>query len=277
MLISILAFALTTSMVNVTTPHDTNYQSAFRCSANSVYSDIIIDYNDNVFKFEYSINFFMEVDYDDYQNYKVYCYGADVGLTVYDDDEIVFITDNSVTLSTYVNIGLNTEVPCYADYQPSSDRIYFTFDFFLGYDINVLLNVPFGEGGNYDFVYNAEVLFYQFYNTVPYLIGNVNGTYQSGYDSGYSQGRQDGFSDGDQQGYQRGYTEGITYAQDQDQTALTIFTGICTVALLPVNMFLTIFNFEVFGINIGGFISSLLTIAIVVIIIRMVTGKKNDD
>lgn len=277
MLISILALALTTTMVNVVTPHDTNYQSAFRCSANTVYSDIILDNNDNVFKFEYSINYFMEVDYNDYQNFKVYCYGAEVGLTIYDSSETVYITDNSVTLSTYVNVGLNTEFTCYADYVPSDDRIYFTFDFFLGYDINVLLNVPFGDGGNYDFVNDAEVVFYQFYQTVPYLIGNINGTYQSGYDSGYAQGRQDGYTDGESNGYQKGYTDGVVYAQDQDQTALTIFTGICTVALLPVNMFLTIFNFEVFGINIGGFISSLLTIAIVVIIIRMVTGKKNDD
>ena len=86
----------------------------------------------------------------------------------------------------------------------------------------------------------------------------------------YAQGKEDGLSEG----YQNGFRDGVTYAQNQDQTALTIFEGICTVALVPINFFLAIFNFEIFGINISGFVSALLTVSVVIIIVRIMTGKK---
>jgi len=92
----------------------------------------------------------------------------------------------------------------------------------------------------------------------------------------YSQGYNDGYNNGKGDGYQHGYNDGLRDGADYDDISLTIFTGILEVGLLPVNVFLQLLNFEVFGINIGGLVTSLLTIAIVVIIIRVVTGKKDD-
>lgn len=92
------------------------------------------------------------------------------------------------------------------------------------------------------------------------------------YDNGYNNGYQDGYNTA----YQTGYNAGIDYASQLDSTALTIFTGFIDVGLLPINVFLQILNFEVFGINIAGFVSALLTISLVVIIIRIVVGSKND-
>lgn len=93
---------------------------------------------------------------------------------------------------------------------------------------------------------------------------------------GYNDGYWVGFNDGKTQGYQSGYNQGLLDGTEYDDTALTIFTGIIQVGLLPVNVFLQILNFEVFGINIAGFVSALLTISIVIIVIRVITGKKND-
>lgn len=92
--------------------------------------------------------------------------------------------------------------------------------------------------------------------------------YQDGYDKGYS----DGYEEGHDVGYNSGYGNGYSEALDQGSTAATIFSGVVTVGLLPVNVFLGILNFEVFGINIGAFVAALMTVAIVIIIIKMFTG-----
>lgn len=112
-------------------------------------------------------------------------------------------------------------------------------------------------------------LYHQLYEFGQQYIGYTTG-YQTGYDSGYLQG----FNDGESNGYQIGFGDGYAEASNQDQTAVVIFTGICEVGLLPVNVFLGILNFEVFGINIGGLVASLMTVAIVVIVIRIVLGAK---
>lgn len=107
--------------------------------------------------------------------------------------------------------------------------------------------------------------------------GNYAKGYDTGYQAGYGNGYAEGNSDGQSAGYQIGYSDGYQEASDQNSTAVTIFTGICEVGLLPVNVFLGILNFEVFGINIGGFVASLMTIAIVVIVLRVVLGAKSKD
>lgn len=112
--------------------------------------------------------------------------------------------------------------------------------------------------------------------------------YNNGYEQGYRVGYDDGYDYGTEnptqsvrdsiynEGRQVGYSDGLQDGLDTDSVALTIFTGFVDVGLLPVNVFLKMFEYEVFGINIAGLMSGVLTIAIVVIIVRVVTGKKND-
>ena len=47
--------------------------------------------------------------------------------------------------------------------------------------------------------------------------------------------------------------------------------------MVPVNFFLSIFNFEILGINMAGFVSALLTISIVIFLLRLIKGSKTDD
>lgn len=96
-----------------------------------------------------------------------------------------------------------------------------------------------------------------------------------GFEGGYASGYNTGYSDGASSGYQTGYTDGYTEGATQDETAVAIFSGIISVALIPINFFLACLNFEVFGINIGAFVSALLTVAIVVIITRMIVSGGN--
>ena len=117
--------------------------------------------------------------------------------------------------------------------------------------------------------------------------GNENGYstgYHIGYDEGFTAGQDDfrnsdeysynlqqSFDSGETYGYVNGYNEGLNDVGNVAHMN-TIFTGIIDIALMPVNFFLKILNFEVFGINIGGFVTGLFTITIVIILFRMFFG-----
>lgn len=81
--------------------------------------------------------------------------------------------------------------------------------------------------------------------------------YTSAYDSGYQRGYSKGYSDGDK----------------VNENMATIFSGIIDIGLLPINVFLDIFNFEVFGINFKPLVAGLLTALVAIIIFRMFMGK----
>lgn len=120
--------------------------------------------------------------------------------------------------------------------------------------------------------------------------------YGTGYGVGYDEGTSYGSTNGYNNGYQVGYTEGVESQQESideaynngfsagyndgfsaDSTTATIFSGILQVGMLPVNVLLAIFNFEILGINLSAFISAILTVCLTVIVIRTVTGGKNSE
>lgn len=96
--------------------------------------------------------------------------------------------------------------------------------------------------------------------TAQQLVDIVQLNYASGYSSGHIEGYGEGVSDG-------------TQSMATTPEMFTIFNGILNVAMIPVNVFLGIFNWEVFGINIASLISSLLSIAILIIVIRLIAGS----
>ena len=106
--------------------------------------------------------------------------------------------------------------------------------------------------------------------------------YNAGYDNGLNNGRevgerlgyQAGYAEGEVAGYTNGYNAGVSDTIASGSEAMTIFAGIMDVAFIPVNVFFLMFDYEVFGINIAGFISGLLTIAIVIILMRFIIGRK---
>lgn len=111
-------------------------------------------------------------------------------------------------------------------------------------------------------IYNDGELFKASYNSVS----NENFT------NGYNQGLKDGEKNGYSNGYAAGLNDGI-----KDNTIFNIFNGILNIAMVPVNFFLSIFNFEILGINMAGFVSALLTISIIIYLLRLIKGSKTDD
>lgn len=99
-------------------------------------------------------------------------------------------------------------------------------------------------------------------------------TSSNSYNQGYNDGYLVGFDSGENVGYSNGYNQGYNDGFNVDNTVFTIFNGILNVALVPINFFLNIFNFEILGINLKSLISALLTVAVIIIVVRIVTGKK---
>lgn len=112
---------------------------------------------------------------------------------------------------------------------------------------------------DYSFFNNLTIDAMNSYNLL--ISDMVQDSFRENYENGYNNG------------YTNGYNNGYMDADNQDTTITTIFNGIFGVALLPLNMFLTMLNFEVMGINISGIVTALLTVGMVLIVLKFVTGK----
>ena len=126
--------------------------------------------------------------------------------------------------------------------------------------------------------YNAFIgIIFQNLNSDPYNSG-YNVGYNEGYNIGVSSVVDNPDSDWYQSIYNTGYQVGYQYALDttdnQSAVATSIFNGIFTIGMLPVNVFLGFMDWEVFGINISGFVSGLLSIALLIIVFKFVMGHK---
>lgn len=187
-----------------------------------------------------SLNFALQLNSSNHYNFKIYS-------APYDK----FNLRANVLIEFYTATNTYTYDTCTFDFTQSTE-VETSYNFSIpSLDIDY-----FDDGGKMYITIQTEPINEEQWDG-RYTVG-----YDDGYDSGYGQGHQDGFS------------EGYQTAIDSGSTAATIFSGIVTVGLLPVNFFLGIMNFEVFGINIGAFISALLTIAIIIIVIKIIIGSQ---
>lgn len=88
------------------------------------------------------------------------------------------------------------------------------------------------------------------YNNCRELVASKQQQYNTGYENGYT----------------TGYTEGETYGLNTSDVAKNSILSILNAPL----MFLEIFNFEIFGINILGLLKFLLTMLIVLGVVKMI-------
>lgn len=111
------------------------------------------------------------------------------------------------------------------------------------------------------------------YQQVRNAFGLAKGGYTAGYENGYADGNSNGYDTGYDDGYADGFSQGVT----ADDTAFTIFNGILTIGMLPINVFLAMFDFDILGINISNFVMSLLTVLVTLWVIRTISGGKNEN
>ena len=99
--------------------------------------------------------------------------------------------------------------------------------------------------------------------------------YRIGYTSGYNDGKNafngsgydDGFNAGKEVGYNQGKQEGIASANEYSWLGL-----IGAVVDVPLQAFTSLFNFNILGINMLGFVSSIFTILILIVVVKICLG-----
>lgn len=248
-------------------------------------TNIIIHSGDEYDTINQYFTFNTVVYFNNASEFEVHVTSINISLAAYDDvGGLIDIHDvTGFPINDFVVTSYSDVLNITPDYDGSGE--YFIYDIAF-YGNSLAINVPldldwsYVEGfasGNFTFVFPFSNLFM---TNIPQAIQSLlydSSAYDNGYYTGKNDGYQEGFDAGKQVGHQEGWVEGVEYGASQDETALTIFEGIITIALVPINFFLAIFNFEIFGINLSGFVSALLTVSIIIIVVRFLTGKKQDD
>lgn len=104
-----------------------------------------------------------------------------------------------------------------------------------------------------------------------YDVGNNDGYksgYNEGYDIGYDEGNNYGYNYGHNLGYNDGYEAGSYNAEHY-----TFLSLIGAVVDAPLGAFKSMFDFDILGVNMTGFLLSLFSISIILVVIKIAMGK----
>lgn len=112
---------------------------------------------------------------------------------------------------------------------------------------------------------------------LPMLDNNL--TYNAGFDSGYQSGYDKGALDGNDTGYKQGYSEGSSVGYNKgysaginDSNQYTFMSLIGAVFDAPISAFRGLLSFNILGVDMTAFVSSLFALAVIVVIIKIALG-----
>lgn len=104
-------------------------------------------------------------------------------------------------------------------------------------------------------------------------VGTQDG-YNKGFTEGEKQGLNSGFTDGQEKGYASGYKEGerVGYNKgfakgSEDDGFFKLFTAAISA---PITAITGLFNFEMMGVDLSGFVMSLITLCAVIAVIKVI-------
>lgn len=173
----------------------------------------------------------------------------------------------------------NKPIPCdgnnaistggYFNWVRFTDTSGWKYSYFIPVQYNGVTN-SIGSKPNYYFNYR-----YYYLNVNTDLSDNVY--YEQGYTAGYSaglgqgssSGYGDGYRDGNLAGYNTGYDAGVNASNNYSFNSL--FGAVIDA---PLNAFKSLFNFELLGVNLLGLFTGLVTLAFVILIVKLVLGGK---
>lgn len=166
-----------------------------------------------------------------------------------------------------VEIGTRSTFDLLPDFQPSYWQIFY-FKYFSNIDKTEYCEFEFYTP--ISVVYNTRT--YYFSNSFSGLDGYAQG-FENGYNAGVTDGSntgyQDGYNAGQTIGYQDGYNAGVEHGGNY-----TFLGLIGAVIDAPVSAFTSLLNFNILGVNILGFVTGLLTLALIIFIIKLCMGGK---
>ena len=160
---------------------------------------------------------------------------------------ILGIGNNTIkfTFTIFGHVGINSPTACYTS------------------EVDIVLD----KSSNA----SANTALYQFLTTnYPsihyYTMLSVPTEYGAGtYEYGYAQGQLDAIATNKEIWYNIGYHEGINANLEEDLGPLLIDDALSSIITAPVNFIKQVFNFELFGFNVGGIFFGIATITLLIV------------
>lgn len=202
-----------------------------------------------LYNFSHIINF-----PDQYQTYRI------IVSTFNSDGNIVM--GSPVYFDYYVDLQFGSICDCITYYDSDGNSLSFMHFFYKNTDIHS------------DYYYkNYICTSRRYYINAPNF--NDNEYYQQGFDVGKSEGLSEGFSAGQNIGYSDGYktgkNDGYWLGIEEGASDKYSFTSlIASVVDVPVRAFTSLFNFEILGVNLSGFLTGLFTFSVVIFILKLI-------
>lgn len=214
-------------------------------------------------KFDYATNsyvdYYQAIDWNNYENTCPTLLMTQVQYGNY--------TDYGTTFNLY---GDNKT---YWDSQIDSSTLYNYLQYTDTHDYRYTFIIPLcrNSGENYQ---NSPANYYTYrvyyFSTALSLTDSQQ--YNAGYNQGlldnqntiYQEGRQDGFNGG----YNQGYDEGVSAASNNN-----FFTLIGAAVDVPITALTSLLNFTFLGVNLLAFVTSILTLALIIFVIKKFMGK----
>ena len=230
-------------------------------------------YNATVFQGYIRSTFYCQLDFNSLEDMVFYIYGLDTSVSFYDDQGLRYNQSYYRTdLHAVVNSLTEVDITPIFDFDYSEFLVNYTG---ASLPTPEFINTPFDDS-YFSLDYEYEVYFSHVFNyDIPLSIRSDNAYtigYNTGYEEGWTYARDEYYDEGYTTGYNEGYVDGYDAGGHGSGEASVIFGAILNVAMIPVNFFLAILNFEVFGINIGGFVTGLLTLAVIYILWKIILG-----
>lgn len=129
-------------------------------------------------------------------------------------------------------------------------------------EVNIVLDKSSNESANnalYQFLTTSYPSTY-YWNLVSIPTSYGIGTYEQGY----SQGQSDAIAANKDTWYNNGYNAGINANLEEELGPLLVDETISSIITAPVNFIKQVFNFDLFGFNVGGIFFGIATITLLI-------------
>lgn len=193
----------------------------------------------------------------------------------YVDIDCSKVIDNSIYLGVPVacafeivqDVNPDYKLFCLHYYDINNNSI--TFKFFIN-------SPPSVEDNFHNIYHHLNMPYRKYYFSNSYNFTD-NEYYDQGYDGGYrdglNEGYNNGYAEGNDKGYNNGYNVGYNngYSEGVEDTNQYSFLNLVSATIdAPIKYFQSLFNFELLGVNLQGFLTGLFTLCVIVTIIKMV-------
>lgn len=166
------------------------------------------------------------------------------------DELLYYYVDEHQTVKSDYNFSTSDEIPFNSDYLDSDiNEIYSRYKL----TFTTFNEIKYIHGGSFSLMNNGGIYITR--------VRNYTETYSQGYNEGY----QIGYRDGNNVGYENGYRNGVNDTYATDNSFFHLFGAI---ADTPILMLRSLFDFDLFGINVLVAVLSLLTAIITAWVIR---------